>query len=143
MIGYGPAGKTGTVVLYDANAIPSSSWVRFVNASPAAGSVDVFLTQVGGAQQELATLGIGGVTPTQPAGTFLYDQFNVLASNTNSQFTLTVYPAGHDTGTPLINQLIALPTNTTWTVVILDPAPSQTTLTVLPIQDSTLNDTAP
>jgi hypothetical protein len=134
-IAYNAAHPT-VLTLLDEFSVPSTADVRFVNASATSGSVDMILTPPTGAPVKF-TLAPGQVGPAQPVGSYGYQSFT-----TTGAYGFQVFPAGKDTGTPLLQQTINLTTGTSFSFILLDPQASGGPVIVLEVQDNQLYDTA-
>ncbi|HWD41653.1 MAG TPA: DUF4397 domain-containing protein [Fimbriimonas sp.] len=119
--------------LLDDDSIPSKAAVRFVNASPASGSVDFVM----GTAFTGSGTAVGGVAPVQTNGTATYQN---LAGSGN--FQISVYPAGQDSGPALISEPVNFNDGTRWTFVLLDSATPGGSPVLLQVQDNVLTDTA-
>jgi hypothetical protein len=101
--------------------------------------VDIILTPpVGSGSAMKFTLNPGQVAPVQPTGTYAYQTFV-----TAGAYGLQVFPAGQDSGTPLLSETITLPASTSFTYVLLDPYTAGQGPVMLDIQDNQLYDSAP
>jgi hypothetical protein len=137
-IAYNPAAPT-FLSLMDNFSVPSNCNVRFANASTVAGNVDVILTPSASMGPAVKfTLAPGAVGPVQPSGSYAYQSY----ANAGA-CALQVFPAGQDSGTPLISETINLPQGSSYTYVLLDPQASGQGEEMLEIQDNQLYDSTP
>src|SRR5579862_1656214 len=139
-IAYGGSGAAaGVVFLYDQTTNSTNGPnLRIVDAAQQEGSVDVFVTPSSQSQSgSPITLTAGSVFPTQGASTYAYTALNTAGGP--GTFTVNFYPAGHDTGAPLVSYPLTVGGTDVWTLVLVDPATSGGSPTVLALQDNNAN----
>ena len=129
-IAYGSPGATKVVLLVDSLLTGNRGSYRFFNASSANTAVDVFFTAPGGPLTGASTLTTGAVGSPNDLTTDYYSA-GISAPKT---YEIRVYPAGQDTGTPLVDQNVTLNPGDRKTYVILDPGSPNGNL--LPIDDN-------
>lgn len=134
-IAYGSQVNASTVLLYDETSNSNNGPnVRVVDGARQIGSVDMFISPQGTAPSGTpTTFSAGGVFPAQ-VGTYTYSPL----PNPGS-YTITLYPQGNDTGTPLLTFNFTVASTDVWTFVILDPVTTGGNPTILAIQDNNPN----
>ena len=133
VVAYGSApGNTVTLTDQTTNSTNGPN-VRVVDAALQTGNLDVFITPTGVAQAGTPSLLTpGSVYPAQNAnGSYVYFSLPLPGS-----YTVNAYHQGADTGTPVFSTTLNVANTDVYTLVLVDPAPSGGTPSVLQIQDN-------
>lgn len=128
-----PNNGNAVLVLIDNTGIPTDSEVRVLNVASSTNlaAADVIFTPVGGGAPTTYTVGLNAVSPAQ--STALGYAYNVVPS---TNYLVQVFPAGQDTGTPLISESVNLVTGQRWTFAVVDSNNASSKVELVQIQDN-------